>query len=215
MTETKGAARTPAVACEREGRVAWILFNNRSRNLLAPAMVATLDEITIELERDDGVRVVVLTGDPEDAFITHFDVEALVAGDEEEEEVVSPSRAANSSRSSTSDADHGPCCFRAANSRCSSPPGRWSTSPRCCCSMRCPSGSRRRSSTGSCPSCASSLTMVSACCSWSTSRCWRSIGNLAYVMVRGEIAHEGPYDEVRGDPDRLHELYLGATAAVA
>lgn len=42
-----------------------------------------------------------------------------------------------------------------------------------------------------------------------------SIGNRACVMVRGEIAYEGPCDELQGDPDRLHELYLGATPAVA
>jgi branched-chain amino acid transport system ATP-binding protein len=41
-----------------------------------------------------------------------------------------------------------------------------------------------------------------------------SIGDRANVMVRGEIAYEGPCEDLRGDPDRLHELYLGTPTAV-
>jgi branched-chain amino acid transport system ATP-binding protein len=41
-----------------------------------------------------------------------------------------------------------------------------------------------------------------------------SIGDRANVMVRGEIAYEGSCEDLRGDPDRLHELYLGAPTAV-
>jgi enoyl-CoA hydratase/carnithine racemase len=59
---------------------------------MTPEMVAELNQLTLELECDSAVRVVVVTGDSEDAFITHFDVAALVA-DARDAAVVSPGRA--------------------------------------------------------------------------------------------------------------------------
>jgi branched-chain amino acid transport system ATP-binding protein len=40
-----------------------------------------------------------------------------------------------------------------------------------------------------------------------------SVGDRAYVLVRGQIGFDGPAAELADDPDRLHGLYLGAGMA--
>jgi branched-chain amino acid transport system ATP-binding protein len=42
-----------------------------------------------------------------------------------------------------------------------------------------------------------------------------SVGNTAYVMARGEVAYEGPAGELRADPSRLRQLYLGSDSTAA
>jgi branched-chain amino acid transport system ATP-binding protein len=42
-----------------------------------------------------------------------------------------------------------------------------------------------------------------------------SVGNTAYVMARGEVAYEGPAVELRADPSRLRQLYLGSDSTAA
>jgi branched-chain amino acid transport system ATP-binding protein len=42
-----------------------------------------------------------------------------------------------------------------------------------------------------------------------------SVGNTAYVMARGEMAYEGPAGELRADPSRLRQLYLGSDSTAA
>jgi branched-chain amino acid transport system ATP-binding protein len=42
-----------------------------------------------------------------------------------------------------------------------------------------------------------------------------AVGDRAYVMVRGEIAFEGSCSELKDDPDRLQQLYLGRAASRA
>jgi branched-chain amino acid transport system ATP-binding protein len=42
-----------------------------------------------------------------------------------------------------------------------------------------------------------------------------SVGNTAYVMARGEVAYEGPAGELRADPSRLRQLYLGSDTTAA
>ncbi|WP_380282714.1 ABC transporter ATP-binding protein [Kitasatospora purpeofusca] len=37
------------------------------------------------------------------------------------------------------------------------------------------------------------------------------IGERAYVLSKGRIAYDGPCAELRGDADRLHDFYFGAT----
>jgi branched-chain amino acid transport system ATP-binding protein len=40
-----------------------------------------------------------------------------------------------------------------------------------------------------------------------------SVGDRAYVLVRGQIAYEGRAEDLKDDPDRLHDLYLGTNLA--
>lgn len=67
----------PTVLVERAGPVATVRLRNPPRNLMTPAMIVELDELTRGLQREPAIRAVVLTGDSPDAFITHFDLQAL------------------------------------------------------------------------------------------------------------------------------------------
>lgn len=78
---------------ERSGSVAWVRLRNPPRNLMTPMLVAEFNQVTLEIELDAAIRAVVVTGDPEDAFITHFDVEALLGDHEGPTESVSVDRA--------------------------------------------------------------------------------------------------------------------------
>jgi ABC-type branched-subunit amino acid transport system ATPase component len=40
-----------------------------------------------------------------------------------------------------------------------------------------------------------------------------ALANRAYVLVRGSIQYQGPAEDLRSDPDRLHHLYLGDNLA--
>jgi enoyl-CoA hydratase len=70
------------VRTERDGRVLTVRLDNPPRNFMTGAMVAELDALTRSLADDDSVGAVVLTGAPDDIFITHFDVEEILAGSE-------------------------------------------------------------------------------------------------------------------------------------
>jgi enoyl-CoA hydratase len=70
------------VSLERDGRVATVRLTNPPRNFMTGRMVAELDALVGELEHDDSVGAVVLTGDVEGVFITHFDVAEILAGAE-------------------------------------------------------------------------------------------------------------------------------------
>jgi enoyl-CoA hydratase len=67
------------VKLERDGRVATVLLSNPPRNFMTGRMVGELDALIGELERDDSVGAVVLTGDVEGVFITHYDVAEIHA----------------------------------------------------------------------------------------------------------------------------------------
>jgi enoyl-CoA hydratase len=68
------------VRTERDGRVLTVTLDNPPRNLMNGRMVAELDALTKELEDDDSIGAVVITGAPEEIFITHFDVAEIAAG---------------------------------------------------------------------------------------------------------------------------------------
>ena len=64
----------------REGRVVTVRLTNPPRNFMTGRMVAELDGLVRDLEGDDGVGAVVLTGAVDGAFITHYDVQEILAG---------------------------------------------------------------------------------------------------------------------------------------
>jgi enoyl-CoA hydratase len=72
----------PIVRTERDGRVLTVTLDNPPSNLMNRRMVGELDALTRELEADDSVGAVVMTGAPDDVFISHFDVAEILAGAE-------------------------------------------------------------------------------------------------------------------------------------
>jgi enoyl-CoA hydratase/carnithine racemase len=70
------------VKAERSGRVMTVTLDNPPRNFMTGRMVGELDELTRALESDSSIGSVVITGAPDDVFITHFDVAEIVAGTE-------------------------------------------------------------------------------------------------------------------------------------
>src|SRR3954469_12001326 len=65
---------------------------------MTTAMVRELDVLSREVEDDAGLGAVVLTGAPDDCFITHFDVGEILAGTEGVSATISPSVARGSLR---------------------------------------------------------------------------------------------------------------------
>jgi enoyl-CoA hydratase/carnithine racemase len=70
------------VRTERDGRVLTVTLDNPPRNLMNRRMVGELDALTRELEADDSIGAVVMTGAPDDVFVSHFDVAEILAGAE-------------------------------------------------------------------------------------------------------------------------------------
>ncbi|MDE3097157.1 MAG: enoyl-CoA hydratase/isomerase family protein [Chloroflexota bacterium] len=62
---------------EREGATLIVTMANPPRNFLNAAMVAELTALAEEVERDESVRVLMLTGGIDGIFITHYDVGEL------------------------------------------------------------------------------------------------------------------------------------------
>jgi enoyl-CoA hydratase len=67
---------------ERTGRVMTLRFDNPPLNFMNRVMVGELEELLDSLEGDDSLGSVVLTGKPKGMFITHYDVEEILAGSE-------------------------------------------------------------------------------------------------------------------------------------
>ncbi len=66
------------ILIERQGPVLVAKFNRPPRNLMHAPMVAELSQLMTEVEDDDSVRVVILTGAIDGYFIQHYDVAELV-----------------------------------------------------------------------------------------------------------------------------------------
>ena len=67
---------------ERDGALATITFNNpKALNALTVATFEALEKLLDELERDAGVRVVILTGAGEKAFVAGGDINHLASLD--------------------------------------------------------------------------------------------------------------------------------------
>lgn len=75
---------------ERDGRVMTVRVDNPPHNFMNRGMVAELIELTDELESDRSIGAVVITGAPDDLFITHYDVEEILRGSDEMDMEVAP-----------------------------------------------------------------------------------------------------------------------------
>jgi enoyl-CoA hydratase/carnithine racemase len=67
---------------DRDGRVMTVRFDHPPQNFMTREMVAELIELADSLEGDASIGAVVLTGATEGLFITHYDVEEILAGSE-------------------------------------------------------------------------------------------------------------------------------------
>ena len=70
------------IQIERDGRTMVVRIDRPPHNFMNRHMVAELDELTRNLERDDAIGSVVITGGIEGKFLTHYDVEEILAGSE-------------------------------------------------------------------------------------------------------------------------------------
>jgi hypothetical protein len=68
---------------ERDGRVLVVRLENPPRNFMDRQMIAELTALMRSLARDRPVGSVVLTGKPDDLFVTHYDVAETLAGAEQ------------------------------------------------------------------------------------------------------------------------------------
>lgn len=78
---------------EHAGRVLVVRFDNPPLNFMDRVMVAELDELLLSLETERSLGAVILTGKPEGLFITHYDVDEILAGSESVGRSMSPSMA--------------------------------------------------------------------------------------------------------------------------
>jgi enoyl-CoA hydratase len=67
---------------DRDGRVMTVRIDNPPHNFMNRQMVAELDEVTASVEGDSSIGAVVITGATDGLFITHYDVEEILAGSE-------------------------------------------------------------------------------------------------------------------------------------
>ena len=88
----------PQLKMKRDGRVMTVTLDNPPVNFMTGRMLAELDELVTSLEGDDSVGSVILTGAPEEIFITHFDVAEILAGFEGVGQQVGPRLAGGSLR---------------------------------------------------------------------------------------------------------------------
>jgi enoyl-CoA hydratase len=70
------------VRTQRAGRVMTVTLANPPRNFMNRQMVAELDALLRDLERDRGIGAVVLTGGHPASFVTHYDVDEILGGAE-------------------------------------------------------------------------------------------------------------------------------------
>ncbi len=69
-TESKGRIRV-----ERDGKLGWIVFDQpQRRNAISSEMWAAMPDAARELDEDDSVRVVVLRGEGDEAFVAGADI---------------------------------------------------------------------------------------------------------------------------------------------
>src|SRR3954470_568453 len=64
----------PLLETERRGRVLVVRVDNPPHNFMTAEMVRQLQEVVRSLRGDRSVGAVVITGKPEDLYITHYDV---------------------------------------------------------------------------------------------------------------------------------------------
>jgi enoyl-CoA hydratase len=78
---------TDKMLAEVDGHIGWMTFNNpEKRNALSHEMRAAALEILAEFEKDDRVRVVILKGAGDQAFISGADINQFDKGEKGEEQ---------------------------------------------------------------------------------------------------------------------------------
>jgi enoyl-CoA hydratase len=83
VTVSSRVAPVPATfTTERDSRVLTVLFDVPPHNFMGRRMVRELDALTRSLLRERSIRAVVLTGAREGLFITHYEIEEILAGAE-------------------------------------------------------------------------------------------------------------------------------------
>jgi enoyl-CoA hydratase len=75
---------------ERAGRVLTVRIDNPPHNFMNRHMVRELIELTDSMDEDPSIGAVVITGATDDLFITHYDVEEILAGSEAMDMEVAP-----------------------------------------------------------------------------------------------------------------------------
>src|SRR5215213_9884159 len=68
------------VQTEQRGRVVTVRLDNPPRNFMTGRMVAELAAVVDRLDGDRSAGAIVITGAPEDVFITHYDVAEIAGG---------------------------------------------------------------------------------------------------------------------------------------
>lgn len=86
---------------ERDGRVLVVRFDNPPRNFMDGRMVDELTRLVRSLRRDRTIGAIVLTGRPDDLFVTHYDMAELLASAEQSAFELSPVTAKASYRALT------------------------------------------------------------------------------------------------------------------
>jgi enoyl-CoA hydratase len=64
---------------ERRGRVLVVSVDHPPHNFMTAAMVRELDALIRGIEGDRSIGAVVITGKPEDLYVTHYDVAEILA----------------------------------------------------------------------------------------------------------------------------------------
>lgn len=78
----KRPPRTNRITVERSGRVATWRIDYPPHNFMNREMVAELGRLVASAEEDPAVGAVVITGSGEGLFVTHYDIDEIVAGTE-------------------------------------------------------------------------------------------------------------------------------------
>src|SRR3954470_3368599 len=69
----------PLLETERRGRVLVVRVDNPPHNFMTAEMVRQLQEVVRSLHGDRSIGAVVITGKPDDLYITHYDVGEILA----------------------------------------------------------------------------------------------------------------------------------------
>ena len=72
---------TERIIAEKQGSIGWLTFNNPARrNAISIDMWEAIPKVLDRFEQDPDVRVIVLKGDGDKAFVSGADVSQYVAG---------------------------------------------------------------------------------------------------------------------------------------
>jgi enoyl-CoA hydratase len=74
-------AESPKMLMEKEGPLGWITFNQpEKRNAVSQEMWQMVPDIVKELEEDEEIRVIILRGAGDQAFVVGADISCFLNG---------------------------------------------------------------------------------------------------------------------------------------